>query len=92
MPGVWVPISCFISNFCKNLFFFVLLIIESRLNCTCLVGQVIDTVEKRTIYSTVKTLLKEDGPKGLYRGLGPRFLSISAWGTCMIVSYEFLSE
>ncbi|MCO5577188.1 hypothetical protein L7F22_031012 [Adiantum nelumboides] len=54
--------------------------------------QVIDTIEKPTIYSTVRTLLKEDGPKGLYRGLGPRFLSISAWGTCMIVSYEFLSE
>ncbi|KAI5073261.1 hypothetical protein GOP47_0011274 [Adiantum capillus-veneris] len=54
--------------------------------------QVIDTVEKPTIYSTAKTLLKEDGPKGFYRGLGPRFLSISAWGTCMIVSYEFLKR
>ncbi|KAH7433634.1 hypothetical protein KP509_07G078500 [Ceratopteris richardii] len=54
--------------------------------------QVIDTIEKPTIYSTVKTLLKEDGPKGLYRGLGPRFLSMSAWGTCMIVSYEFLKR
>eukprot|EP00250_Pteridium_aquilinum_P006456 c16379_g1_i1 orf=111-1076(+) len=54
--------------------------------------QVIDTVEKPTILSTVKALLKEDGPKGLYRGLGPRFLSVSAWGTCMIVSYEFLKR
>lgn len=54
--------------------------------------QVFDAVKKPTIYSTVKTLLKEDGPKGLYRGVGPRFLSVSAWGSCMIVSYELLKR
>lgn len=55
--------------------------------------QVIETEGLRpTIGSTVKGLLKEDGLKGFYRGLGPRFLSMSAWGTCMIVSYEFLKR
>lgn len=39
----------------------------------------------------VKKLIAEDGWKGLYRGLGPRFLSMSAWGTSMILAYEYLS-
>lgn len=40
----------------------------------------------------VKRLIAEDGWKGFYRGLGPRFLSMSMWGTTMIVSYEYLSK
>lgn len=44
-----------------------------------------------TIGGTVKQLLNEDGWRGFYRGLGPRFLSMSLWGTSMIVTYEFLS-
>lgn len=39
----------------------------------------------------VKKLISEDGWKGLYRGLGPRFFSMSAWGTSMILAYEYLS-
>ncbi|CAN1244042.1 Solute carrier family 25 member 44 [Linum perenne] len=39
----------------------------------------------------VKNLLKDDGWVGLYKGLGPRFFSMSAWGTSMILSYEYLS-
>ena len=44
-----------------------------------------------TIRGTVKQLVSEDGWRGFYRGLGPRFLSMSLWGTSMIVTYEFLS-
>ncbi|XP_078179837.1 mitochondrial substrate carrier family protein isoform X2 [Carex rostrata] len=40
----------------------------------------------------VKRLIEEDGWKGFYRGLGPRFFSMSAWGTSMIVSYEYLKR
>ncbi|XP_039131330.1 solute carrier family 25 member 44 [Dioscorea cayenensis subsp. rotundata] len=40
----------------------------------------------------VKRLIAEDGWKGFYRGLGPRFLSMSMWGTTMIVSYEYLKR
>lgn len=40
----------------------------------------------------VKKLLAEDGWKGFYRGLGPRFFSMSAWGTSMILTYEYLSK
>lgn len=39
----------------------------------------------------VKNLIADDGWKGLYRGLGPRFFSMSAWGTSMILAYEYLS-
>lgn len=48
--------------------------------------------EKRnTAREVVKGLIKEDGWKGFYRGLGPRFFSTSAWGTSMILTYEYLS-
>ena len=39
----------------------------------------------------VKNLIKDEGWKGFYRGLGPRFFSMSAWGTSMILTYEYLS-
>lgn len=49
--------------------------------------------EKRSsVKQVVKDLINEDGWKGLYRGLGPRFFSMSAWGTSMILAYEYLSK
>ncbi|CAM6107591.1 unnamed protein product [Calypogeia fissa] len=45
-----------------------------------------------TILQTVRSLMKEDGWKGLYKGLGPRFISMSLWGTSMITTYEFLKR
>lgn len=39
----------------------------------------------------IKTLIAEDGWKGFYKGIGPRFFSMSAWGTSMILAYEYLS-
>lgn len=48
--------------------------------------------EKRpTAREVVKGLIRDDGWKGFYRGLGPRFFSMSAWGTSMILAYEYLS-
>ncbi|GKU97404.1 hypothetical protein SLEP1_g10553 [Rubroshorea leprosula] len=47
--------------------------------------------EKRpSTMQVVKTLIADNGWKGLYRGLGPRFFSMSAWGTSMILAYEYL--
>lgn len=49
--------------------------------------------EKRTsVKQVVKDLINEDGWKGFYRGFGPRFVSMSAWGTSMILTYEYLSK
>ncbi|CDP02336.1 unnamed protein product [Coffea canephora] len=49
--------------------------------------------EKRpTTRQVVKTLISEDGWTGFYRGLGPRFFSMSAWGTSMILAYEYLKR
>lgn len=49
--------------------------------------------EKRpTTKQVVKSLIADDGWLGLYRGLGPRFFSMSAWGTSMILAYEYLSK
>lgn len=47
---------------------------------------------KSSIKQVTKALIKEDGWKGLYRGFGPRFFSMSAWGTSMILTYEYLSK
>ena len=47
---------------------------------------------KISVKQVVKELINEDGWKGLYRGLGPRFFSMSAWGTSMILTYEYLSK
>jgi len=54
--------------------------------------QVMDNENKPKAGQVVKRLIAEDGWKGLYRGLGPRFFSSSAWGTSMIVCYEYLKR
>ncbi|CAI0454516.1 unnamed protein product [Linum tenue] len=53
--------------------------------------QVMGHERKSTARQVVKTLVKDDGWTGLYKGLGPRFVSMSAWGTSMILAYEYLS-
>ncbi|KAL6894107.1 hypothetical protein ACP4OV_008205 [Aristida adscensionis] len=54
--------------------------------------QVMDNKNKPKASEVVKRLVAEDGWKGLYRGLGPRFFSSSAWGTSMIVCYEYIKR
>ncbi|XP_028112532.1 solute carrier family 25 member 44-like isoform X1 [Camellia sinensis] len=54
--------------------------------------QVMGHEKRHTIRQVVKGLVVDDGWKGLYRGLGPRFFSMSAWGTSMILSYEYLKR
>ncbi|XP_059449047.1 uncharacterized protein LOC132180293 [Corylus avellana] len=54
--------------------------------------QVVGHEKRSTAREVVKGLIKDDGWKGFYRGLGPRFFSMSAWGTSMIVSYEYLKR
>ncbi|ERN17887.1 solute carrier family 25 member 44 [Amborella trichopoda] len=54
--------------------------------------QVMGHEKRETTKQIVKRLIVEDGWKGLYRGLGPRFVSMSAWGTSMILAYEYLKR
>ncbi|XP_058228346.1 uncharacterized protein LOC131336496 isoform X1 [Rhododendron vialii] len=54
--------------------------------------QVMGHEKRHTVRQVVKGLVVDDGWKGLYRGLGPRFFSMSAWGTSMILAYEYLSK
>lgn len=54
--------------------------------------QVIRHENRKTARQVVKDLIKDEGWKGLYRGLGPRFFSMSAWGTSMILAYEYLKR
>ncbi|KAL0350770.1 UNVERIFIED_CONTAM: Solute carrier family 25 member 44 [Sesamum radiatum] len=54
--------------------------------------QVIGHEKKPTARQVVRNLIANDGWTGLYRGLGPRFFSMSAWGTSMILAYEYLKR
>jgi len=47
---------------------------------------------RSSIKQVAKDLINEDGWRGFYRGFGPRFFSMSAWGTSMILTYEYLSK
>ncbi|KAJ6936457.1 solute carrier family 25 member 44-like isoform X1 [Populus alba x Populus x berolinensis] len=53
--------------------------------------QVMGHERRSSARQVVKNLIKDDGWTGFYRGLGPRFVSMSAWGTTMILAYEYLS-
>ncbi|XP_078430138.1 mitochondrial substrate carrier family protein [Wolffia australiana] len=54
--------------------------------------QVMDNRNRETGRDVIKRLIAEDGWKGFYRGLGPRFMSMSTWGTSMILAYEYLKR
>lgn len=54
--------------------------------------QVMGQVKRQNAAEIVKKLVAEEGFKGFYRGLGPRFFSMSAWGTSMILAYEYLKR
>ncbi|KAF8039008.1 hypothetical protein BT93_B1527 [Corymbia citriodora subsp. variegata] len=72
--------------------------------CSSIITTPVDTVKTRlqvmdnfsggrpSVFNTAKTLLKEDGWWGFYRGFGPRFLSMSLYGTTMIVTYELIKR
>jgi hypothetical protein len=63
------------------------------LNMRILIWKVMDNYGsgRPSVLKTTKTLLKEDGWRGFYRGFGPRFLNMSLYGTTMIVTYELIS-
>ncbi|XP_057522098.1 uncharacterized protein LOC130802187 isoform X2 [Amaranthus tricolor] len=54
--------------------------------------QVMGDENRQNAVRVVKKLVADEGWKGLYRGLGPRFFSMSAWGTSMILAYEYLKR
>ncbi|KAL0461565.1 UNVERIFIED_CONTAM: Solute carrier family 25 member 44 [Sesamum latifolium] len=54
--------------------------------------QVMGHAERLSTRQVVKSLIADDGWTGFYRGLGPRFFSMSAWGTSMILAYEYLKR
>lgn len=54
--------------------------------------QVLEGEGRPTIGQTVKKLVKEGGLGACYRGLGPRWASMSLSATTMITTYEFLKK
>lgn len=45
--------------------------------------------ESHTLSSTIQTLYKEHGALGFFRGVRPRMISVSVWGTTMVTVYEY---
>ncbi|KAJ4877624.1 Mitochondrial substrate carrier family protein [Raphanus sativus] len=75
--------------------------------CSALITMPVDTIKTRlqvldaeengrrramTVMQTVKSLLREGGFGACYRGLGPRWVSMSMSATTMITTYEFLKR
>ncbi|KAJ8436032.1 hypothetical protein Cgig2_007690 [Carnegiea gigantea] len=54
--------------------------------------QVMGHGKRENAVEVVKKLVADEGWKGFYRGLGPRLFSMSAWGTSMILAYEYLKR
>ncbi|CAA6664243.1 unnamed protein product [Spirodela intermedia] len=64
---------------------------------SALITMPLDTIKTRmqgpmTISRTVRSLLREGGWGACYRGLGPRWASMSMSATTMITTYEFLKR
>ncbi|OAY26901.1 solute carrier family 25 member 44 [Manihot esculenta] len=55
-------------------------------------GEQNGTRQPLTVIQTVKNLVKEGGFAACYRGLGPRWVSMSMSATTMITTYEFLKR
>ncbi|KAJ4900610.1 Mitochondrial substrate carrier family protein [Raphanus sativus] len=75
--------------------------------CSALITMPVDTIKTRlqvldaeengrrramTVMQTVKSLMREGGFGACYRGLGPRWVSMSMSATTMITTYEFLKR
>eukprot|EP00250_Pteridium_aquilinum_P006512 c16414_g1_i1 orf=483-1532(+) len=56
--------------------------------------QVLESEENKrpTVRETVRTLLKDGGWRACYKGLGPRWATMSMSATTMITTYEFLKR
>ncbi|CAN8252331.1 unnamed protein product [Cochlearia groenlandica] len=75
--------------------------------CSALITMPVDTIKTRlqvldseengrrqamTVMKTVRSLMREGGLSACYRGLGPRWVSMSMSATTMITTYEFLKR
>nr|XP_043629291.1 solute carrier family 25 member 44-like [Erigeron canadensis] len=54
--------------------------------------QVLDGEGKASVGQTIGKLMKEGGLSACYRGLGPRWVSMSMSATTMITTYEYLKK
>lgn len=66
-------------------------VIKTRLQ-TSHSATVADGTGKPTWMSTAKVLYKNEGAKGFFRGVAPRMVSTSIWGTVMVTAYEALKR
>ncbi|XP_062515568.1 calcium-binding mitochondrial carrier protein SCaMC-2-like [Corticium candelabrum] len=90
-PGVFVLLACgTVSCTCGQLASYPLALIRTKLQAeTTRVGI---THERQGMVSVVRTILREDGPTGLYRGLGPNFLKVIPAVSISYVVYERLKS
>ncbi|KAJ7372293.1 hypothetical protein OS493_019737 [Desmophyllum pertusum] len=87
-PGVFLLLACgTASSTCGQLASYPLSLVRTKLQAQARAR----TADKGdNMVSVIRTILKEDGPRGLYRGLAPNFLKVAPAVSISYVVYEHL--
>ncbi|XP_074653822.1 calcium-independent mitochondrial carrier protein SCaMC-3L-like isoform X1 [Tubulanus polymorphus] len=84
-PGVMVLLACgTTSSTCGQLASYPLALVRTKLQAK------VDS--KASFVSLIKTIVKEEGPFGLYRGLAPNFLKVAPAVSISYVIYEHVRK
>lgn len=84
-PGILVLLGCgTVSSTCGQLSSYPLALVRTRLQAK--------GGSKETMVGLFTTILKEDGPTGLYRGIAPNFLKVAPAVSISYVIYEQLRK
>lgn len=70
----------------------VLSVVFAALVCRVQVAAVGADGATPTWAQTLRQLLREEGTRGLTRGLAPRMVSSALWGTAMLSTYEWVKR
>lgn len=87
-PGVFLLLACgTASSTCGQLASYPLSLVRTKLQ-----AQARSRTAGRgdTMVSVIKNIIKEDGPRGLYRGLAPNFMKVAPAVSISYVVYEHL--
>ncbi|XP_005111405.1 calcium-binding mitochondrial carrier protein SCaMC-2-B isoform X2 [Aplysia californica] len=84
-PGIIALLLCgTISSTCGQLASYPLALVRTRLQAQAQQG----SMKKDTMTGIFRSILKNDGPRGLYRGIAPNFLKVAPAVSISYVVYE----
>uniref|UniRef100_UPI00358F9666 calcium-binding mitochondrial carrier protein SCaMC-2-like isoform X1 n=2 Tax=Myxine glutinosa TaxID=7769 RepID=UPI00358F9666 len=90
-PGVLVLLACgTVSSTCGQLASYPLALIRTRMQAAASTTTASQT--SVTMMSLLRSILKQDGPLGLYRGLAPNYMKVIPAVSISYVVYEHLKQ